>query len=557
MLSCLTIRDVVLIESLILDVQGGFSALTGETGAGKSILLDSLGLALGGRADAGLVRKGAAQAVVSAAFDIADRTHPVWEILRAQDVVADPADGALIFRRTLSADGRSRAFINDQPVSVGFLKQAGALLVEIHGQFDTHGLLDIKTHRALLDSYARIDVGPVRAAWQAWRTSIKELDAATAQAEAARKEEDYLRHVTTELDALAPEAGEEARLSQQRETMKHRATLLSALEEIWQCLSGEGGAELSVGRAARALSRMGDRAPAPVDPVIGALDRAAAELQDAVRQIEQMQSDIQDNGLSAEDVEDRLYALRAAARKHGCAVDDLPEMHQTLAEKLALVERSEGTLAALASAAAAAQKDYVVQAGKISDLRMAAAGKLDALVAKELPPLKLEKARFYTDVKKVEEGEWGPEGADQVHFLVATNPGAHPGPLHKIASGGEMSRFMLALKVVMADSDRAGTYIFDEVDSGIGGATADAVGERLARLSKARQILVVTHAPQVAARADHHFVVEKSGGRAVRTDVKYLPDRAARCEEIARMLSGASVTAEARAAADKLLDTGT
>ncbi len=556
MLASLTIRNVVLIEHLDIQFRDGFCALTGETGAGKSILLDSLGLALGGRSDSGLLRKGADQASVTAEFHV-DAGHAVHALLREQGL---DSDTTLILRRILGADGRSRAFINDQPVSVTLLRDAGETLVEIHSQFETHGLLDSKTHRALLDDYAGLtaDVRGLSRLWQDWKDIESALATAKSDAEKAKADEDYLRHAVAELQTLDPQPGEEESLLIQRESLKHKEQVLQALEESWQAISGEAGAELSISRAARALERIADKLEADLTPVIDALDRAGQELQDAVGRVQSITSNVEGGALSMEALEDRLYALRGVARKHHCQVDELPALYETLHEKLSLITRQDDILSGLAQKTKAARAAYIAAAEKISLARKGAADRLDKAVAKELPPLKLDKARFVTAVDRAatEQG-WGPDGMDQVRFLVATNPGAEPGPLGKIASGGEMARFMLAIKVVMAALGNAASLVFDEVDSGIGGSTADAVGERLARLAKSKQILVVTHSPQVAARAAHHWIVMKSGAKDVRTNVIPLSELDQRQEEIARMLSGATVTSEARAAAQKLLDTGT
>lgn len=553
MLVTLTIRNIVLIDQLTVGFDRGFCALTGETGAGKSILLDSLGLALGARSDSGLVRKGQDQASVTAEFHI-DSKHSVLTLLNEQGIAGDDT---LILRRVLGADGRSRAFINDQPVGVGLLKQVGDQLVEIHGQFDTHGLLDPTTHRDLLDDYAGLhnDVRALNRQWNAWSDARVALKTAQVEAEKARAEEEYLRHAVAELDKLNPEEGEEDALLTIRETMKHKAHLLSALDEAWQAISSDDGAEMRIAAAARVVTRIGDKAPASIDPVLAALDNAASALQDAVRDIESMTSSLSEGDMSLEAAEDRLYALRGAARKFGCRPDDLPRLHTEMTEKLRLADRTDDILSGLMKAVEGARAEYKAAAQKISDARIKAAKKMDTLVAAELPPLKLDKARFFTRVDAVDdETLWGPTGMDRVQFLVATNPGSDPGPLNKIASGGEMARFMLALKVVMADTGAAHTLIFDEVDTGIGGSTADAVGERLARLSGQKQILVVTHSPQVAARANHHLIVMKSGGADLTTKIIPLDELAERREEIARMLSGATITTEARAAADRLLE---
>lgn len=551
MLVSLGIRDVVLIEKLDLAFGAGLCALTGETGAGKSILLDSLGLALGGRAEAGLVRRGAQQAVVSAAFEIA-AAHPVFGMLSAQGI---DAESPLILRRTLSADGRSRAWINDQPVSVGLLRQAGALLVEIHGQFDTQGLLDAATHRAILDSYAGVDPEALAAQWAAWRTAEDTLDAARAAAEKARSDEAYLRGCLEDLKKLSPQEGEEERLAALRVRLLSRRALVEGLNTACEALSGDDGADRMILQAQRVLGRLGDKGDAgAIEEIVAALDRASGEIRDCAARLESMAAEEPDEGFaSVEQIEDRLYELRAQARRHGCAVEALHDLANTLSDRLASIARADADLAALARARDLARADYVAGGEATSARRTDSASTLDSLVQKELAPLRLDRARFVTDVTALPEGEWGPGGMDRVRFLVATNPGADPGPLGKIASGGEMARFMLALKVVLARTGSAGTLVFDEVDSGIGGATADAVGERLARLARSRQVLVVTHSPQVAARAERHWIVVKSGAKDVRTTVIPLEELHTRREEIARMLSGAQVTDEARAAAGRLM----
>lgn len=557
MLAALTIRNVVLIEALEIRFHAGFCALTGETGAGKSILLDSLGLALGGRAESGLVRKGADQASVAAEFHL-DPDHPVHDLLRGQGLDSDPT---LILRRVLSADGRSRAFINDQPVGVALLKQAGSMLVEVHSQFETHGLLDARTHRALLDDYAGVaqNVRGLSALWTGWKALDRDLDAARQGAEKAKEDEDYLRHAVAELEALDMVAGEEDSLLDRRESLKGRDYALQSLNESWGCISSDDGAEMMISRAARALERIADKTEIDLTPAIDAFDRAAIELQSGIAVVQSAMAAMNDHDITMEQVEDRLYALRDMARKHRVHVRDLPAMLESMRVQLDRIINNDALIADLEKRAAAARQTYITAARAVSTARKNAAAKLDKDVAGELKPLKLDKARFVTAVESLDadEGGWGPEGIDRVQFTVATNPGAEPGPLGKIASGGEMSRFMLAIKVVMAAIGAAPSLVFDEVDSGIGGSTADAVGERLARLSRSKQIMVVTHAPQVAARADHHYIVMKQGEQDVRTTVIALGEVDSRRDEIARMLSGASITDEARAAAQKLLDTGT
>ncbi len=558
MLAALTIRNVVLIEALDLRFQRGFCALTGETGAGKSILLDSLGLALGGRSDSGLVRRGADQASVSAVFHV-DDSHPVHALLQEQGLEGS-GDETLVLRRILGADGRSRAFINDQAVSISLLRQAGEKLVEIHSQFETHGLLDARTHRGLLDEYAglRADVRGLAALWSAWQETARRLDKAIAESARAKEDEEYFRHAVQELEALDPQPGEEDHLLDQREAHKNRAHIVQALNEAWEAISGEDGAEILVSRANRALERVSDKVVTDIGPAIDTLDRVAAELQEAVALVQSAMASMNAGGMSLEQVEDRLYTLRDMARKHRVHARDLPRTLHEFSEKLSFITNTEDVIARLGKESAALRESYIAAAKKISTTRIATATVLDKAIARELPPLKLDKARLVIAVQPMDDmADWGPDGIDKVQFLVATNPGAEPGPLGKIASGGEMSRFMLSIKVVMAAVGDAPSLIFDEVDSGIGGSTADAVGERLARLSKTKQILVVTHAPQVAARADHHYIVMKQGEQDVRTTVIPLDELHARRDEIARMLSGATVTAEARAAAQKLLDTGT
>jgi DNA repair protein RecN (Recombination protein N) len=552
MLRTLHIRNVVLVDQLSVEFSQGFCALTGETGAGKSILLDSLGLALGGRSDSGLVRKGTDQAQVTAEFDC-PADHPLHGLLAEQGLESAPA---IVLRRIVGSDGRSRAFINDQPVSIGLLKQAGDMLIEIHGQFDTQGLLDPRTHRVMLDAYAGVDVKKLAHLWEGWREAGQALTAAQAALEKAKADEEYLRHAVKELEDLAPEEGEEERLLITRENLKHRGQILESLQESWDAIGGDTGAEMAVGRAIRCLTRVMDKLPEDMSEALAALDRAGDELQSAVTSVQSVIHRMEADDMPLEAIEDRLYALRGMARKHHCRADELAALTERLRTDLDLIDRQDHQLAALTQKVIEARKAYEAEAKLISKKRKETATKLDKLVAAELPPLKLDKARFETSVVTQDDNSWGPHGMDNVQFLVATNPGANPGALNKIASGGEMSRFMLALKVVMAEVGIAQTLVFDEVDSGIGGGTAAAVGERLARLSEDRQILVVTHSPQVAARANAHYIVMKSGQKEVKTTVLPLQAMNDRREEIARMISGAEITAEARAAASKLLETG-
>ncbi len=553
MLVSLSIRDVVLIEKLDLSFQGGLSAFTGETGAGKSILLDSLSLALGARADSGLVRHGAQQLTVIAEFD-PPPFHPARVLLAAQDM--DGADAPLVIRRVVTADGRSRAYVNDQAVSVGLLRKVGDELVEIHGQFDSHGLLDADTHIAVLDAFAGAGEarGKVKGAWDGWRQAAKARTQAEETLKRARAEEEALRHAFEELKALAPKPGEEAELAQSRAMLQHGEKLVEAMNAALGSLRQRGEVEAALRTAHRTLERVADRAEGRLDPVIAALDRAAVEAAEAVGLLERVSADIDLDPRHLEKVEERLFALRAAARKHGVEVDGLAGLKDELERQLLALDGGGDDLAKLARAEQAARTAYAEAARALSKIRTEAAKRLDAAVAVELPPLKLDKARFSTKVEAQDEDAWGPDGLDAVEFLVSTNPGTPPASLGKIASGGELSRFMLALKVVLARTSSTPTMVFDEVDSGIGGAVAAAVGDRLARLGADVQVLVVTHSPQVAARGRNHYKVAKrevSAGKVV-TSVEELPQEARR-EEIARMLAGETVTDQARAAADSLM----
>ncbi len=552
MLLGLAIRDIVLIDRLDLAFAPGLSVLTGETGAGKSILLDALGLALGARADAGLLRRGAAQASVTAEFDLPPR-HPAAALLAEQGL---EVEGNLLLRRQIGADGRSRAFINDQPVGVGLLRQIGDGLVEIVGQFEQHGLLDPATHGEMLDAHGGHDTAGTAAAWRAWQEASAARAAAEAEIEAARRDEAFLRHAAEELAAIKPEPGEEAGLAEQRSLMMHRAKLGEALEAALEDLGGQRGGETLLNQARRRLDRISDKAGGRLDPAVAALDRAQAELTEAVEQLNRLARDLDADPRRLEKLEERLFALRDLARKHNVAVDDLAALAERFDAQLARLDDRSGALAGLAKAEVLARQAYIDAAERLSATRRKTAAKLDKAVLAELAPLKLEKASFATRLERLAEPQWGPRGQDRIAFEVATNPGAAPGPIGRIASGGELARFLLALKVVLAGSGSAPTMVFDEVDSGIGGATAAAVGERLARLSAKRQLLVVTHSPQVAAQATHHWRVEKSSGKAGNLTGVVALDGPARREEIARMLSGATVSDEARAAADRLIAAG-
>lgn len=552
MLQALSIRDVVLIDALDIEADSGLSALTGETGAGKSILLDALGLALGARGDSALVRKGATQASVSAAFTLKPK-HPVFKILDEQGISHDN-DGAIILRRVLGVDGRSKAFINDQMAGVNLLRQVGEVLVDIHGQFETHGLMDPKTHRGTLDDYAGADTNAVRSAWSEMQRVTHERDDLLARLAEAKRDQDYWQAACDDLTALDPKEGEEDSLHAHRTMLAAREQVASAFGEANDILEGENGAIPQLNRAWKVLDRVAVKAGANLTPAIEALDRAASDMRSALDILAGWFD--KDNGPDTlEEVDDRLHALRAAARKHQCRVDDLPRMLADISERLSAIRGNDGRIAELDRAVKIARAAYESAAKKLSDVRHKAASSLDKKVMAELAPLKLDKARFETQVKDLPEDQWGPNGLDAVQFVVATNPGAAPGPIDKIASGGELSRFMLAIKVVLAATSPVPVLVFDEVDAGIGGATADAVGERLARLADSgRQVLVVTHSPQVAARAGNHWIVSKAANDGTtRTTLLRLRDQKHRTEEIARMISGAKVTPEALAAAGKLL----
>ncbi|MEJ0069228.1 MAG: DNA repair protein RecN [Pseudomonadota bacterium] len=551
MLLSLAIRDVVLIERLELDFHPGLSVLTGETGAGKSILLDALGLALGGRGDSSLVRQGASQAVVTAEFDVPPG-HPARVLVSEQGL---DAAGTLVLRRVLSADGRSRASINDQAVSVGLLRAVGESLVEIQGQFEQHGLLEPATHIGLLDAFAGHPalLGTVAETYRVWHQAAATLRETEDAAARAATEEDYLRHVHAELEALAPRPGEEPELASRRSLLQHRDKLLAAVDAAHGELAAERGVAHALAAAARHLGRLGGELRDQAAPALAALDRAAAEVAEAIALLAALTRDDGAQGGSLDQVEERLFALRALARKHHVTVDALPALGERFAAQLTALDQGGAAIARLTKLAAEAKQAYLAAAEKLSAARAKAAARLDKAVTAELAPLKLEKARFRTSLARQPETGWGAAGIDRAVFEMAANPGSEPAPLGKVASGGELSRAMLAIKVVLAGTGPVPTLVFDEVDSGIGGAVAAAVGQRLARLGQRLQVLVVTHSPQVAARGDHHWRVLKRGaGKAVVTTVEALPTDARR-EEIARMLSGAVVTEEARAAADSLM----
>jgi len=550
MLTRLAIRDVVLIEALDLDFGRGLATLTGETGAGKSILLDALGLALGARAETGLVRNGAAQASVSASFDL-PAGHPALALLEEGGLESEPGE-PLVIRRQVRADGGSRAFVNDQPASAGLLRSLGGTLVEIHGQHDDRGLLNPRGHRALLDVFARAQTGAVASAYARWRATEEALAQAQAESESAARDREWLEHAVAELTRAAPEPGEEAMLAEARADMQKGARLAEELSAVNEHLDGSDGALALLRQATRRLDRIATE-DARLAEALAALDRALVEAGEAEDRLAQAGEAFSFDPGRLEAMETRLFDLRALARKHRVEPDQLAALTEELSARLDRIDAGGAGMVGLARELGLAREEYGAAADALTATRKAAATRLDAAVAAELAPLKLDAARFRTVVEPVSEAQWGPAGRDRVEFEIATNPGAPFAPLMKIASGGELSRFILALKVALAEEGGAGTMIFDEVDRGVGGAVASAIGDRLARLASTTQLLVVTHSPQVAARADRHWLIEKrSDGLVARTGVHVL-GTAERREEIARMLSGAEITDEARAQADRLL----
>ncbi len=554
MLARLSIRDVVLIDRLELVFRHGLCVLTGETGAGKSILLDALGLAMGYRAEARLVRHGCEQAQVTAEFDLSP-DHAAYVMLAAQDI--ECAGEPILLRRVLGNDGRSRAYVNDQPISIGLLKALGAELVEIHGQFDNQKLMNPASHLGLLDAHGKYaaKLNKTGETFDGWHEARSALNEARAAFEAARQDEEYLRHAVDELDRMAPQPGEEAKLAEDRTLMMHGEKLIEAMNKANKVLGERAGVERMMRDALRALEPVADKADGVLDESMQALDAALDQVATVTDSLSRAAGRIDLNPSSLEQVEERLFQLRAIARKHDVAVDALAALADRLRADLAALDDGGVRLEALAKAELQAKARFTDAAEALSKARLAAAKGMDKAVAVELTPLKMGQAKFITAVEthRDDETQWSKTGFDKVRFEVATNPGQPAGPLNKIASGGEMARFMLALKVVLAEADPVPTLIFDEVDAGIGGAVADAVGQRLSKLGRAVQVLVVTHSPQVAARGVEHLRVSKQDtDKSVSTTVEML-DASARADEIARMLAGESVTAEARAAAESLL----
>jgi DNA repair protein RecN (Recombination protein N) len=552
MLARLSIRDIVLIDRLEIDFVSGLSVLTGETGAGKTILLDAFALALGARGDATLVREGCGQGQVTALFEVAG-DHPARAMLAESGIAADEA---LILRRVQLADGRTRAFVNDQPVSVQVLQTLGAALVEIHGQHDARALVDAATHRRLLDAFGGFEreAEAVERLWNERRAAQAEVEAHRGGIERAAREADWLRHAVEELSKLAPQTNEEAALAERRVTMMQAEKVATDLREVHEAVAGGASPVPTLGAALRRLERRAAQAPSLIEPAVKALDAALTAFEDVRARLEQALELADHDPRELDRIEERLFALRAAGRKYNSPVDALPALAARYAADLALIDGGAEKLAALAAVARACDEKYGAAASALSAARKRAAAKLDKAVNAELKPLKLDRARFLTEIVS-DAAASGPNGIDRVEFWVQTNPGTRPGPLMKVASGGELARFLLALKVVLADRGSAPTLVFDEVDTGVGGAVADAIGMRLARLADRVQVIAVTHAPQVAARAGRHYLISKDAleqGKRVATRVSALA-AARRREEIARMLAGAEITAEARAAAERLI----
>ena len=556
MLAALSIRDIVLIDRLDLEFGKGLSALTGETGAGKSILLDAFSLAIGARGDASLVRRGAAQGQVTASFDL-DPSHPVFALLAANGI---EGEDTLILRRVQGADGRSRAFINDIGVSVQLLRQVGQALVEIHGQHDDRALIDPSGHRDLVDAFGGLsgEAARVAEAYAAWQGAEAERARQASEIAASRANADYVSHALEELHLLNPERGEEEALASRRQLMMHAEKIAAELNEALDALQGEGTDGARLAAALRRIERQASVGGAVLALVAEALERVLAETNTARARIEEALALTAFEPKELERAEERLFALRALARKHKVMTDDLPVLVDRLEAELAALDQGETRGSELTRAAEAARKAYETLALALSEGRKQVGARLDEEVARELAPLKLDRASFLTSIETLALADGGPSGIDRIAFFVRTNPGTEPGPLMKVASGGELARFILALKVVLAARGSAPTLVFDAADAGVGGATAAAVGERLARLAARVQVLAVTHAPQVAALADGHMLIAKEpvpgpDGEAMATRVAVL-EGAHRREEIARMLAGQTITDEARAAAMRLMN---
>lgn len=553
MLSQLSIRNIVLIEHLELEFPSGLSVLTGETGAGKSILLDGLSLALGSRGDGGLVRDGQEQGSITAVFEL-DPSHPARKFCRENEL---PDEDALILRRVQSGDGRTRAFVNDAAVSATLLRKLGKLLVEIHGQHDDRAMLEAKTHKLVIDAFGELEpkAAALAKVWKHWRGALGDLEDFQKKIEAAQREGDYLRSSCVELEKLAPEPGEETSLAENRQRLMRIEQITSDLYEAHETLSGTASPVPTLSSLARRLSQKQEQVPGLLDETVEFLDQALNALYGAQDSLDTARRDSEFDPVELENIEERLFALRAASRKYSVAVENLPDLAIRMRKDLNDLDAGEERVDALLAKCSELEARYFTLAEKLSGKRAAAGKLLCKRVMEEFPSLKLEAAQFMVEHKSSRELA-GPSGIDDIEFWVKTNPGTSAGPIAKVASGGELSRFLLALKVAIFDRGTTPTLVFDEIDTGVGGAVADAIGQRLARLSGGVQVLSVTHAPQVAARANSHFLISKQASKNnthVTTSVLEISDTERR-EEIARMLSGATITNEARAAADQLLE---
>ena len=552
MLQSLSIRNVVLIDRLDLDFKPGLSVLTGETGAGKSILLDSLGLVLGNRAETSLIRQGEDKLSVTAVFEVKDKNNPLYALCAEYEL---ETDSEITIKRSLNRDGKGKIFFNDQPVTAKLLKEIGKYLVEVHGQFDNQGLLNPANHRDVLDAYAGYKdlLAEVAGKFAAYKTAKTARIEAENDVARARSDEEALRHWVDELEKIAPEAGEEETLGKKRLEMMNAEKLPENLNAAYGSLTLGADVLSAVRHAQGAIDRANRLVEGKYDGIAEILEQTLINADECIRQIEEASSAISLSQNEIDMIEQRLFALRAAARKHQTTIDELPAVLADMRGKLEKIELGEDGLNKCLKREEECRLAYVAAAEDLSEKRRQAAAQLDWKVMEELPPLKMEKARFVTRIERLPESSWSENGVDSVAFTVSTNPNSPQGPLNKIASGGELARFMLALKVNLAETGGCQTMIFDEVDAGVGGATAQAVGERLARLAQTVQVLTVTHSPQVAACGNSHFKVEKKTADNVTTTYVYELDKTARFEEIARMLAGEHITDEARAAARVLL----
>ena len=551
MLAHLCVHNIVLINQLDIDFRRGLTVLTGETGAGKSILLDALGLALGSRADFGLIGKNSERSEVTATFEL-EENHPVLALLTEAGL---DSGSDVILRRSLR-DGKSPALINDRPVSAGLLRQVGDMLVEIQGQFEGRGLLDVSTHRKLLDRYAgnKAQAQATAAAHHNWQNAKNELKTALQQHEKDQADAQWLRDAVAQLNELNPQENEEEALTNERQWLANINRIAEALNEIEQTIEGDNAAAKMIAEASKSANRAAELAGGSLAPLNDALERAQIELTEVSNIIASTKDSLEGDEGRLMMLDDRLHALRGQARKHNITIAELPELQENLMARLSNLDDQSSIIANLSKAEAEAESTYQTAAEKLSLNRKNAAKTLDKKVMQELPPLKLDQARFVTTIETMPPQKWNENGFDQLRFEVSTNPGRDVGPIDRIASGGELARFLLAIKVVLADSSAPMTLIFDEVDSGVSGAVADAVGMRLSRLGETMQSLVITHSPQVASCGQNHLKIAKQqiGAQMVSSTERLSPEK--RLEEISRMLSGATITPEARAAAQRLLD---